>query len=79
MCAGTFSSLSGVQDSHHIHNKFENIKIDISQVQMLRILYETRFQLCRSLKIIDEKSINTGQMPLDWKLTSVTSICKKGE
>ena len=43
-----------------------------------RILYETRDVIRYPLFLIFNKSLETGKLPGDWKLTEVTAIYKKG-
>ena len=42
------------------------------------ILYETRDVIPYPLFLIFNKSLETGKLPGDWKLTEVTAIFKKG-
>ena len=43
------------------------------------VLKEAKFQICKPLSIMFNKSLNTGKIPYDWKLANVTPIEKKGD
>lgn len=44
-----------------------------------RVLKEAKHQIFKPLSIIFNKSLNSGKVPLDWKLANVTPIQKKGD
>ena len=44
-----------------------------------RVLKEEKFQICKPLSVMFNKSLNTGKIPYDWKLANVTPIQKKGD
>ena len=44
-----------------------------------RILKETPAEIAPILSIIFQRSLDTCQLPSDWKLANVSPICKKGE
>ncbi len=43
-----------------------------------RVLKEARYQICKPLSLIFNKSLNSSKVPRDWKLANVTPIQKKG-
>ena len=43
-----------------------------------RVLYETHSVIAYPLFLIYYKSLQSGELPLDWKLAEVTAIHKKG-
>ena len=43
-----------------------------------RILYEVRIELANALKIIFNNSLQTHQVPSDWRAGNITPIFKKG-
>ena len=44
-----------------------------------RVLKEAKYQICKPLSILFNKSLNSGKVPSDWKLANVTPIQKKGD
>jgi len=44
-----------------------------------RVLRELAEELAKPLSIIYQQSWLTGEVPDDWRITSVTSVCKKGQ
>jgi hypothetical protein len=64
-----------------IFKKLKTLKVDKSPGMdgiHPRVLYELREELVYSLRVIFETSLNSGTLPLDWKLGVVTAIYKKG-
>jgi len=62
-------------------NKLVNININKSQGPDTihgRLLYELREELKKPLCIIYNKSLSSGNIPLDWKMADVIPIFKKG-
>ena len=42
------------------------------------VLYEVRDVIAYPLKLLSERSLETGQLPADWKYSTITAIYKKG-
>ena len=43
-----------------------------------RVLYKVRDVIAYPLKLLFERSLETGQLPADWKYSIITAIYKKG-
>ena len=42
------------------------------------MLYKVRDVIAYPLKLLSERSLETGQLPADWKYSTITAIYKKG-